>query len=217
MAAEIPKQYLRLRGRPIIEHTLSRLCGHPRIGAVVVALATDDRWWGEVTIESDVPVLRVDGGTERCHSVVNGLMALKERAQPRDWVLVHDAVRPCVRPADIERLMSTLADHPVGGLLGLRVRDTMKRADSNGTVQETVSRDGLWHALTPQMFRLSRLAEALDVCIQKGVLVTDEAQAIELAGGSPRMVEGHEDNIKITRPQDMALAELFIASQEAVE
>ena len=218
MGMEIPKQYVRLHGRPILEHTLERLGNHPVIGGVVAALAPEDPWWPAVSITANAPIMRTDGGEERCHSVLNGLRCLiapAVGARATDWVLVHDAVRPCVRPADIDRLIEETADHPVGGLLGLPVRDTMKHTNDRGEVEKTINRDGLWHALTPQMFRLGPLAEALGKSIEEGVLVTDEAQAMERSGFSPRMVEGHEDNIKVTRPQDLALAEMYLKSQAA--
>ncbi len=154
--------------------------------------------------------MRVNGGAERCHSVLNGLQALRQQAQPNDWVLVHDAARPCVRQADIEKLMTQLAEHPVGGLLAVPVRDTMKRADTGREIVETVNRDGLWHALTPQMFRLETLFNALQNVSNRGELVTDEAQAIEKTGQRPVLIEGHADNIKITHPQDLSLAEMYL-------
>jgi 2-C-methyl-D-erythritol 4-phosphate cytidylyltransferase len=210
MSADIPKQYLPLLGKTVIEHTLQRLGKHPRIKGVVVVLARKDQWWQDVQKTMEVPLLRADGGVERCHSVINGLYALVGQARPHDWILVHDAVRPCLRQEDIDRLMNELEDHPVGGLLGVRVRDTMKRTDASGEVKETVDRNNLWRALTPQMFRLDPLIMALRSCIQQGLLVTDEAQAMELNGAVPRLVEGHEDNIKITWPQDILLAELYL-------
>ena len=130
-----------------------------------------------------------------------------------DWVLVHDAARPCVRPSDISKLIDTVVDHPVGGLLAMPVRDTMKRADANGQVTATVDRRDLWHAFTPQMFRLGMLRRALISAIDAGVAVTDESSAMELAGHAPVLVEGHPDNIKITRPQDLDLAAYYLAAQ----
>lgn len=215
MGGGIPKQYRSLRGRPVIAHALARLAAHARIRGVVVVLARDDRWWEERLPAAERDCLRAEGGPERCHSVLNGLRALRGHAAPADWVLVHDAVRPCLRAADIDRLMDALRDHPCGGLLGLPVRDTMKRADARGEVRGTVSREGLWHALTPQMFRIGALADALERVIRERVVVTDEAEAMERAGAAPRMVEGHPDNIKITRERDMALAELYLAHQES--
>ncbi|MCH8976667.1 MAG: 2-C-methyl-D-erythritol 4-phosphate cytidylyltransferase, partial [Proteobacteria bacterium] len=151
---------------------------------------------------------------ERCHSVLNGLQVLSEQANSSDWVLVHDAARPCLRKEDIDRLIEVLAGHEVGGLLGLPVRDTMKRADLSCTIQETVERKGLWHALTPQMFHLDVLINSLENALSQERVVTDEAQAVELSGLRPVLVEGHPDNIKITRNNDLALAELFLYQQE---
>jgi len=211
MGTDIPKQYLPLAGKRVIEHTLERLGSHPCISGVVVAVADGDPWWEQVMATSGPH--RAPGGPERCHSVLNGLAVLAERANEDDWVLVHDAARPCVHGEDISRLVDTLSTHAVGGLLGLRVRDTMKRTDVHGDVVDTVSREGLWHALTPQMFRLGALRRSLQRAMADGRLVTDEAQAMELAGAVPRMVEGRPDNIKITRPEDLALAELYIRRQ----
>lgn len=214
MGGPVPKQYLPLAGKPVIAHTLERLGRHPRIRGISLALARHDPWWEQLKLDLNCPLTRVEGGSERCHSVLNGLMGLAGNANDEDWVLVHDAARPCIRGTDITRLMDELTGHPVGGLLGLRVRDTMKRADARGEVLETVSREGLWHALTPQMFRLGALRSALHGVLDQGALVTDEAQAMEWAGGVPRMVEGHADNIKVTEPQDMVLAELYLGRQE---
>lgn len=214
MGSDIPKQYLALRGRRVIDHTLLRLANHPRIEAVFVAVASDDPYWS-VPTGTAAPIHTCTGGEERCHSVLNGLERLREVAAAEDWVLVHDAARPCLRDEDIDRLLDTLADHPVGGLLGLPVADTVKRSDAAGTVLETVSREGLWRALTPQLFRVGVLREALAAAVAAGRLVTDEAAAMELAGHWPKMVEGHPDNIKITRPGDLPLAELFMQQQEA--
>ena len=213
MGADMPKQYLPLIGRPVLAHTLERLAGHPRVAGTVVVLAPDDRRWDGLDLGPLARPRRVDGGAERCQSVLNGLEALAGEAADDDWALVHDAARPCVRREDIDRLLDDLADHPVGGLLGLPVRDTMKRADATGTVRETVSREGLWHALTPQIFRYGRLRRALGTVLESGRLVTDEAQAMELAGYRPQMVEGSPDNIKVTHPRDLALAELFLREQ----
>ena len=213
MGGDIPKQYLSLNDRPVIEHTLGRLTGHAAISKVLVALAADDGWWPETTFADHANVVRVDGGTERCHSVLNALRYLSEFADYRDWVLVHDAARPCLRANDIDRLIERLSEHPVGGLLGMPVRDTMKRADGSGQVKDTVCRENLWHAFTPQMFRLGPLRDALSTALEQGSLVTDEASAMELAGQPPMLVEGHPDNIKITRPEDLPLAAFYLSQQ----
>lgn len=210
MGGEIPKQYLPLLGRPIIEHTLARLCNHPRISGVVVVLAADDRWWPEIPMKYSRPLLVAAGGEERRDSVLSGLDRLSERASGEDWVMVHDAVRPCLRDEDIDRLMNELWADEVGGLLAIPARDTMKRAGGNNRVRETVSRESLWQAQTPQMFRLRALREAIQLTVDEDRDVTDEAQAMELAGARPRLVQGHEDNIKITRREDLELAEMFL-------
>jgi 2-C-methyl-D-erythritol 4-phosphate cytidylyltransferase len=207
MKSSRPKQYLLLHGKPILQHTLEKLA-LSNLAGLVVCLAENDPYWDSVQLSR--PVIRVQGGSERCHSVFNGLQALQHYAQPGDWVLVHDAARPCVRPSDIEKLMTQLADHPVGGLLAMPVRDTLKRADSQRVVVETVNREGLWHALTPQMFRLAALSQALEKVLSSNQLVTDEAQAMERMGYCPVLVEGHGDNIKVTHPQDLDLAALYL-------
>lgn len=215
MGAILPKQYLQLLGRTIIEHTIERFALHPRIAGVVVAVAVDDDHWP--SIRPKLPPLRVTtGGAERCHSVLNALHAIAEDAAPEDWVLVHDAARPCVHHDDIGRLIDELGDDPCGGILGMSVRDTLKRCSPAGVIEETVDRTRLWHALTPQMFRFSVLRHALELALKNGILVTDEAQAIELAGGTARIVEGRNDNLKITRPEDLALAALFLRAQQKV-
>jgi 2-C-methyl-D-erythritol 4-phosphate cytidylyltransferase len=214
MGGDTPKQYLPLLGRPIIAHTLARLCNHPRISGVVVAVAADDRWWPEIPMEFARTPLVADGGAERRDSVLNGLAALSERASNDDWVLVHDAVRPCLRDEDVDRLLNVLSADPVGGLLAIPVRDTMKRCGADQRVCETVSRVSLWQAQTPQMFRLGALRDAIQFSVDEDRNVTDEAQAMELCGARPRLVEGHEDNIKITRPEDVKLAEMFLSHQK---
>ncbi len=210
MGSDIPKQYLPLNGRLVIEHTLQRLLDHPRIKKTLVALSPNDEWWPDTAYANHVDVISVDGGAERCHSVLNALNELSEFAKESDWVLVHDAARPCLRSADIDRLIEQLSNHPVGGVLGMPVRDTMKRADISGQITETVCREGLWHAFTPQMFRLGALYKALSQALEQGQQVTDEASAMELAGFVPRLVEGHPDNIKITQPEDLALAAFYL-------
>jgi 2-C-methyl-D-erythritol 4-phosphate cytidylyltransferase len=213
MGGFVPKQYLPLAGRPVIEHTLGRLLGHSRISALVVVLGAADDWWPHTAYAADPRVLRAPGGEERCHSVLSGLDLLAGRAAADDWVLVHDAARPCLRAADIDHLLARLADHPVGGLLGVPVRDTMKRTDASDMILDTVPREQLWHAYTPQMFRFALLRASLSAALGSGRLVTDEAAAVELAGHRPLMVEGHADNLKITRPEDLALAAFYLAQQ----
>jgi len=207
-----PKQYLLLLGKPIIEHTLNRLASHEKINKVIVVLSPNDSHWSNIQIDQPNKIITTNGGNERCHSVLNGLHALKEHAKPDDWVLVHDAVRPCIQHQDIDKLIQQLSNHPVGGLLGVPVKDTLKRLDENGQVIETVDRKNAWHALTPQMFRFNKLQEALENAINNNHPITDEASAIQLLGSTPLMIEGDSTNIKITHPQDLQLAEKYLVN-----
>lgn len=159
-------------------------------------------------------ITTVPGGTERMHSVLNALRALEGRAIEQDWVLVHDAVRPCVRRADLEHLMTVLANEPAGGLLGIPVRDTLKRADATGQVLATLERTNLWQAATPQMFRYGPLLEALTAAVRAGLVLTDEAAAVERLGMPVKLVQGQSDNIKVTWPEDLQLADALLRARE---
>jgi len=214
LGAGVPKQYLQLRGRAILHWSIDRFRTHPLVSGVAVALAPGDTHWGGLGLAGDPGIMVAEGGAERCHSVLNCLRRLGREASPGDWVLVHDAARPCVRRTDIDSLIEAVREHPVGGILALPVRDTLKRADADSGIAETVERRGLWHALTPQLFRLRPLTEAIESALAAGRIVTDEAQAMELAGMRPALVRGHSDNIKITHADDLALADLFLAQQE---
>jgi len=211
MGGDRPKQYLILSGRTVLEHSVARLLAHPQMTMVAVARRDDDPYWPTLPLAADARVIAAPGGAERMHSVLNGLRALP--AADDDWVLVHDAARPCLRRADLEALVSTLADHPVGGLLALPMADTVKRVAEEAVV-ETVDRSHLWRALTPQMFRYRLLRDALEAALEAGVVVTDEAQAVERRGLRPRVVAGSADNIKITHPGDLELAALFLRRME---
>jgi 2-C-methyl-D-erythritol 4-phosphate cytidylyltransferase len=204
MRADRPKQYLELAGRTILEHTLACVLGHPQLRGLVVSLASDDPYWPTLACAADVRIQRADGGRERADSVLGGLRRLAELgAQEQDWVLVHDAARPNLSRGDLDRLLGELADDPVGGLLAVPARDTLKRAGADGRVQETVDRSPIWQAYTPQMFRLGQLHRALADALVSGVAITDEASAIEWAGYAPRLIEGRADNLKVTRPEDL--------------
>ena len=209
----VPKQYLELAGRKVIDFTLATLLDHPHVRGVVVALDPGDALWPQTLHASHPRVWTVSGGVERCHSVRNALLGLAGRAAGDDWVLVHDAARPCLRPADLDRLIAGLEGDPVGGILGVPVRDTMKQAGPEDRIEATVPREGLWHAFTPQAFRLGLLRRALERALDAGRLVTDDASAVELLGLRPRLIEGHADNIKITRPEDIPLAQFFLEQQ----
>jgi len=214
MHSDIPKQYLPLAERTVLEHTLHRISLHPLIAEIIVVISEGDTHWKKLHLDWVAkPVRTVFGGEERCHSVLNGLEAITLKADDNDWVLVHDAARPCVRPDDIDRLIMRCRDD-VGGILAIPVSDTMKQSDDAGLSESTIDRSRLWHAYTPQMFRLGKLRDALRQALEQKLLVTDEAMAMEQAGYKPRLVEGHADNIKITRPEDLALAAFFIKQQQ---
>lgn len=216
MRSAVPKQYLALAGRPVILHTLERLCTHTRVQGVLVGLAAGDSRWADCAAACGrLPRFLGTylGGETRGHTVLNGLKVLSLHARADDWVLVHDAVRPCVRHADIDKLVDTVLAGEQGGLLALPVTDTVKRAGEDGRVLETVAREGLWRALTPQLFRLGQLSAALEQALAGGHEITDEAAAMEAAGFRPRLVAGSPDNVKITLPADIALAELYLSRQ----
>lgn len=211
--AGMPKQYLSLAGRSIQQHTLDRLSAMAEISQIVVSISPEDALAKTLPYARPERLRFVPGGAERMDSVLAGLRALRAGgAADNDWVLVHDVARPLLRPADVRHLLAALADEPIGGILANPVRDTMKRGSADG-IEATVARDNLWHALTPQMFRLGALAQALEAAQTDAAVVTDEASAMERLGHRPRLIEGARDNIKITFPDDLALAEALLAEQ----
>ena len=204
MRADRPKQYLDLCGRSLLERTLDCFLDHPRLRGLAVSLAAEDPWWPTLACARDARILRAPGGRERADSVLGGLLLLGEQgASAGDWVLVHDAARPNLCREDLDRLLAELAQDPVGGLLGVPARDTLKRVGRDGRVSETVDRSQVWLAYTPQMFRLGALRDALSAGLAAGAAITDEASAMEWAGHAPRLVEGRADNIKVTTPEDL--------------
>ena len=210
LGSEVPKQYLPVAGRPLLYHTLRQLAHHPRIEHVFVVLAPGDvqfrqTSWGD--LEGRIRPLYC-GGETRAASVYNGLLAARDEIGGDDWVLVHDAARPCLSPQAIERLISEVGDDEAGGLLAVPVADTLKRADGESRVTTTERREGLWQAQTPQMFRYGFLIEALRRC--GAAAITDEAGAIEKLGLKPRLVMGEARNLKVTFPQDLELAALIL-------
>lgn len=221
MQSSLPKQYLPLQGRAVLAHSLGRLVSLPDLETVMVAVAPADPWWPPVQAELNDP--RIDsciGGSDRWQSVLNALDALARRASDDDWVLVHDAVRPCVRVGDIERLLTAVErTGATGGLLAMPVSDTIKRANAEAGVKKaaewshveaTVDRQHLWAACTPQVFRLGALRDCLRRAAAADIALTDEASAMEWGGHAPLLVPCARDNIKITFPEDLALAELVI-------
>jgi 2-C-methyl-D-erythritol 4-phosphate cytidylyltransferase len=211
MQADRPKQYLQIAGKSILQHTLEVLISHSQIAHIIVAIDPRDPYFNRLEISSAPWITRVDGGSERADSVLNGLTAM-----PREpWVLVHDAARPCVKHRDISSLIDLANRGDSGGILAVPVKDTMKRAfsDSPHSVSHTEARDNLWHALTPQFFPTKQLNDALAKALEQGVPITDEASAIEWAGGKVNLIEGNANNIKITRPEDLSLAEFFMRNK----
>lgn len=211
MHADSPKQYLPLAGRMVLEHSLSIFSGLSDVQKVVVVIHPDDHLFQHIDL-SDYhdKVMKTTGGSERCLSVLKGLQALENLADDEDWVLVHDAARPCVTEEDIRLLIDTLNDSDVGGLLAIPVKDTLKRADDANSITETVDRSQLWHALTPQMFRYGQLKQAIEHAIEHDHQITDDASAIELLGLQPMIVEGSPTNIKLTYPKDLLFAEKLL-------
>lgn len=209
---DTPKQYLPIAGRAVIVHALERVLAHPQVKGVLVGLAADDAHFASLQVQHPRLLGTYLGGTERADTVLKGLSTLIAHAQPNDWVLVHDAVRPCLHSDDLRRLLNAMSDSPDGALLATPLADTLKEADVAGRAARTVPREGLWRALTPQLFPIKMLRDALARALSAGVPITDEASAVEAAGGHPRLVAGRPDNIKITLPTDLLLAERILAA-----
>ncbi|ROR16501.1 2-C-methyl-D-erythritol 4-phosphate cytidylyltransferase [Vibrio crassostreae] len=212
MKADRPKQYLKINGKTILEHTVEKLLSHPQVAQIVVAISDDDPYYPELALNQNPQVSRVSGGSERADSVLSALNYIAEQ-QLCDWVMVHDAARPCVQLSDIDKLISGAMSHDIGAILAAPVRDTMKRG-AQGQIEHTVERADLWHALTPQMFRAQPLWKALSEALQHGASITDEASAFEWKGLSPALVAGRSDNFKITQPEDLALAEFYLSQNK---
>ncbi|MDH3713900.1 MAG: 2-C-methyl-D-erythritol 4-phosphate cytidylyltransferase [Gammaproteobacteria bacterium] len=212
MRTDIPKQYLPLAGRSVLDRTLGALLAGGVFERLVVVLAAGDGHWCDSPLADDARVITTTGAASRCESVSNGLARLSEFADGDDWVAVHDAARPCVTAQDLQNVLSAAQVHADGALLAIRVTDTLKSADAQDRVSATLDRERLWRALTPQVFPLQTLRTALETAMSGGLQPTDEAQAMELAGYRPRLVQGRADNLKITRPDDLQLAEAVLRS-----
>jgi len=208
-----PKQYSEVLGRPVLSWALAALLDGRFVHGIVVALARDDRRFARLPEARNPRVRTCVGGARRELSVANALAALEGEARDEDWVLVHDAARPCLAASDLRTLIAALADDPVGGLLAVPVGDTIKEARQGRSVR-TVPREGLWRALTPQMFRYGVLRRALSLSIERERAVTDEASAVEALGLQPRLVRGRADNVKVTLPEDRGLAAAIITTRE---
>jgi 2-C-methyl-D-erythritol 4-phosphate cytidylyltransferase len=212
MGSSLPKQYAELLGKSVLEHTLQRLTDTQLFeGIILVAQPNDGRANAIASLFKNVTL--ACGGSERLLTVRNALSELSDKAAPDDWVFIHDAARPCVRVNDIHRLHQAIQHDPIGGLLAVPMRDTVKLSE-NGRSTKTVDRSALWQALTPQAFRYGILVEAINQAVSKRSLITDDASALELLGHAPLLVEGASDNLKITFPEDMLLAQTLLQAQD---
>jgi 2-C-methyl-D-erythritol 4-phosphate cytidylyltransferase len=216
MGSSTPKQYLPINGVPVIAVALQKLASIAEIKKIIVALHPQDELFSQLKPAPDKRVVTVVGGDDRQRSVLKALRRLKEEeeVEARDWVLVHDAARPCVLSSDIRRLLAQLQDHDVGGLLGAPAENTLKQVDDQELVQNTIDRTGVWNAFTPQMFRYGLLLAALEAAVENNAVTTDEASAVELMGYRPQMIEGASTNIKITHAADLELATKILELQE---
>lgn len=217
MLASCPKQYLTINNQTILSHTVNRLLSHKNIAKVILALSDDDDYFTQTTLADNPNIIRVSGGKERVDSVLSGLQVINDI----EWVLVHDAARPCITHDDIDKLIEQCLTHSSGGILAAPVVDTMKLATQNNTnetieVSETIDRNSLWHAFTPQMFKAQELKKAIEHGQNQGLVITDESSAIELMDLPCLLVSGRRDNIKITRPEDLLLANFYL-QQQAIE
>ena len=210
--AALPKQYMQVDGEPLVAHALRALLSHPAVEGVVVALAEGDAHWPDWTELQGKPVVTCVGGESRADSVLAGLAALPASVRADDFVLVHDAARPNLSQADLQQLLERGRADPVGAILAAPVRDTLKLAGDDGGIDATQPRERLWRALTPQLFRRLQLSRALQAAHDAGVAITDEAMAMERQGHRPLLVEGSEDNLKVTTPADLALMAFLLRS-----
>ncbi|WP_369742301.1 2-C-methyl-D-erythritol 4-phosphate cytidylyltransferase [Pseudidiomarina sp. PP-1MA] len=208
MASKIPKQYLQLAGKTVLEHSLHALTQDSRISKIYLALSAEDTFFSALQLQLPIPVIPVVGGASRAASVLAGVE--QARLDGVAYVVVHDAARPCLQADELSKVIDVALIHPQGALLALPVADTMKRSDAHNAVRHSVKREHLWHALTPQVFALQPLLNAL---VSLGVdhpELTDEASAIELSGGKPQLVAGRRTNIKVTQPGDEQLADMYL-------
>ena len=213
MQSNLPKQYLKINHKTVLEHTLDKLIQVPNINEISIALSPDDKFYEQLNI-NDTKISIVDGGCTRALSVLNALEKLKNTHHKIDWVLVHDAARPLVCPKDINKLIGMAVFNQKGGILASKVKDTIKRASNNKSTEhvlETVPRDDLWQAMTPQLFKFDELCSALKNALAQNVEITDEASAMEWAGYDVMLVPGRSDNFKITTPEDLQLASFYLS------
>jgi len=211
MLRSTPKQYLIVHGKTIMEYTLQRFLERQDVQKIVVCTSSDDQIWQNLKCASDEKIVRHDGGQSRAQSVLNGLQALNDKAHDNDWVLVHDAARPCLSEESLDRLIKELGNHDVGGILAIPAKDTLKQAQDHCAIDRTLDRATIWQAQTPQMFRYGLLKTSLSKAIEQEVEITDESSALEWAGYSPCLIEGDARNLKVTTPEDLILIDALLA------
>jgi 2-C-methyl-D-erythritol 4-phosphate cytidylyltransferase len=218
-SASLPKQYAALGASTVIEHALAPFEADADCAGIVVAIAAEDPLWPTIAARRSRLLESVEGGVQRAHSVRNALRALVARVRDDDWIMVHDAARPCFSATDLAMVKREIASHPVGGLLAQPLADTLKRASDGGVphCESTVDRAGLWRAATPQVFRFGNLLRALDAALASQRTPTDEAQAMEWAGHKPRLIAGRADNIKVTTAEDLSLAAAILSVRATQE
>ena len=210
MAADKPKQYISINGRTILEHTLSVLLAVEGIAGVQLCLSPEDAYWPDIVLNHPRLLPVIDGGVTRADSVLAGLQSLSKRAKPDDWVLVHDAARPCLTEDLLKKLIDSLFEHSIGGILAVPVADTIKQVE-NLEIKATVNRNKLWAAQTPQMFRFDLLKSCLEKALKQSIEITDEASCIEAAGFTPMIVPSVRSNIKVTYPEDVDWVNHFLS------
>tara|TARA_B100000929_G_scaffold290537_1_gene284504 strand:+ start:1097 stop:1798 length:702 start_codon:yes stop_codon:yes gene_type:complete len=210
MGSDIPKQYVSVRGKTVIEHTIDNFISRKEIQNICISISESDNYWSTLPISKNKKIITTVGGNERYESVYNGLRALQDKANDDDWVLVHDAVRPCLKKSIIDRLITDISSHDVGGILALPCFETMKRVNNSNEVEETINRETIWRAQTPQVFKYQKLLLAIEKVINENIFITDEAMAMELSNHKPIVILGDENNIKITHKTDLKYLELFL-------
>lgn len=214
MGVDIPKQYITVCDKAIIEHTVEKFTSRNDLQGILVALSNSDQHWSTLELSKNNKITTVTGGEERYKSVYNALCSLKNKADDDDWILVHDAVRPCITTFEIDQFIADL-DHlnGIGGILALPCFETMKKANTNHEIEETIDRKFIWHAQTPQMFRYKKLFLAIEKIMNENIFITDEAMAMELAGYKPMLIQGTHSNIKITDQNDLKYLESFLRQE----
>lgn len=213
VGASIPKQYLKIAGKTILAHAIDPFVKNRRIAGITIALHPHDEYFDALSIKSSSDKIQVmEGGETRAHSVLNALNSIVARMNHGDYVLVHDAARPCLTTHDLNKLIDVCMNHEIGGIIGSRVSDTIKHVEDNNIIA-TINREHVWRAYTPQMFKYDLLRNAIESALKNNVCITDEASAIEYLGHQSCMVEGDASNIKVTTAEDIALAEIYLQKE----